>query len=273
LREVLELVDELKFQSAEEMHEMSHLYESRINKMGNAGRDGGEYYTPRPLIKAIVKVVNPKVGETVYDGACGSAGFLCEAFDFMLKKVKESGSSDDYETLQMGSVVGREKMALPYIIGIMNLILHGVDSPNIIHENTLSINLSDVQEKDRHDVILANPPFGGKERDEVKQNFPIKTGETSYLFLQHFIKLLKVRGRAAVVIKNTVLSNGDASGLRKYLLERCNLHSVLDLPGGTFTGAGVKTVVLFFDKGTPTKKVWYYKLNLGRTLGKTNPLS
>jgi type I restriction enzyme M protein len=157
----------------------------------------------------------------------------------------------------------------------MNMILHGIEAPNIIHTNTLSENLRDIQEKDRHDVILANPPFGGKERAEVKQNFDIKTGETAFLFLQHFIKTLKAGGRAGIVIKNTFLSNTDnaAVALRKHLLKRCNLHTILDMPGGTFLGAGVKTVVLFFNKGEPTKKIWYYQLDPGRNMGKTNPLN
>ncbi len=164
---------------------------------------------------------------------------------------------------------------MAYIIGIMNMILHGVEAPNIIHTNTLAENLADIQEKDRYDVVLANPPFGGKERAEVQQNFPIKTGETASLFLQHFIKILKAGGKAGVVIKNTFLSNTDNASiaLRKELLQNCNLHTVLDLPGGTFTGAGVKTVVLFFEKGKPTQKVWFYQLNLDRNLGKTNPLN
>src|SRR5690606_38192065 len=136
-------------------------------------------------------------------------------------------------------------------------------------------NLADIQEKDRYDVVLANPPFGGKERAEVQQNFPIKTGETASLFLQHFIKILKAGGKAGVVIKNTFLSNTDNAtiAIRKTLLENCNLHTVLDLPGGTFNGAGVKTVVLFFEKGKATQKVWFYQLNLDRNLGKTNPLN
>jgi type I restriction enzyme M protein len=157
----------------------------------------------------------------------------------------------------------------------MNMILHGVEAPNIVHTNTLTENLADIQDKDRFDVVLANPPFGGKERAEVQQNFPIKTGETASLFMQHFVKMMKAGGRAGVVIKNTFLSNTDNASvsLRKLLLENCNLHTVLDLPGGTFTGAGVKTVVLFFEKGMKTEKVWFYQLNLDRNLGKTNPLN
>lgn len=272
LREILWYADKLSFQSSEEKHEMSHLYEDKIHRMGNAGRNGGEYYTPRPLIRTIVKVVDPKIGETVYDAACGSAGFLCEAYAYMKDKVK---SVADKETLQTKTYYGKEKKGLAYIIGIMNMILHGVSAPNILHTNTLTENMAAVEEKDRKNVILANPPFGGKERSEVQQNFEIKTSETAYLFMQHFVKMLKAGGRAGVVIKNTVLSNTDNASvaLRKSLLENCNLHTILDLPSGVFTGAGVKTVVLFFEKGKKTDKVWYYQPNFGRNLGKTNPLS
>jgi len=272
LREVVNLISELRFRTHAEKHEMSYLYEGKIKNMGNAGRNGGEYYTPRPLIRTIVKVVAPKIGETIYDGAVGSAGFLVEAFNYLNKK---SLSTSEVEILQKKTFYGKEKKSLAYIIGIMNMILHGVEAPNIIHTNTLAENLADIQEKDRYDVILANPPFGGKERAEVQQNFPIKTGETASLFLQHFIKILKAGGKAGVVIKNTFLSNTDNASiaLRKELLTSCNLHTVLDLPGGTFTGAGVKTVVLFFEKGKPTQKTWFYQLNLDRNLGKTNPLN
>lgn len=272
LRDMLWDIDALRFQTSEEKHEMSHLYESRIQRMGNAGRNGGEYYTPRPLIRAIIEVIKPEIGKTVYDGACGSAGFLCEAFSYLNERVN---SSDDRETLQKRTLYGREKKELPYIIGMMNMILHGVEAPNIQHTNTLAINLADVQEADKYDYILANPPFGGKERAEAQQNFTIKTGETAYLFLEHFIKHLRAGGRAGIVIKNTFLSNTDTASvaLRRKLLDECNLFAVLDLPGGVFTGAGVKTVVLFFEKGVPTEKVWYYQLNLDRNLGKTNPLN
>ncbi len=272
LREVVNLIDELRFRTHAEKHEMSHLYEGKIKNMGNAGRNGGEYYTPRPLIKTIVKVVRPKIGDTIYDGAVGSAGFLVEAFNYLNKK---GLSTNDVETLQKKTFYGKEKKSLAYIIGIMNMILHGIEAPNIIHTNTLAENLSDIQEKDRYSIVLANPPFGGKERAEVQQNFPIKTGETASLFLQHFIKILKAGGKAGIIIKNTFLSNTDNASiaLRKELLSNCDLHTVLDLPGGTFTGAGVKTVVLFFEKGKPTKKTWFYQLNLDRNLGKTNPLN
>jgi len=242
--------------------------------MGNAGRNGGEYYTPRPLIRAMVEVIEPKIGETVYDGAVGSAGFLCEAYDYMNEK-RDSLSTSDLHKLNSQTFYGKEKKGLAYIIGIMNMIMHGIETPNITHINTLTESIRDIQEKDRHNVILANPPFGGKERKEVQQNFDIKTGETASLFLQHFIKILKAGGRAAIVIKNTFLSNTDNAtvSLRKYLLETCNLHTVIDMPGGTFQGAGVKTVVLFFQKGESSKKIWYYQMDPGRNLGKTNPLN
>lgn len=272
LREIIEHIDALRFRSQTEKHELSQLYEEKIKRMGNAGRNGGEYYTPRPLIRAMIQVVRPKIGEKIYDGACGSAGFLCESFDYLMKS---RHSTRDEEVLQTRTLYGKEKKSLAYVIAIMNLILHGVEAPNIVHANTLADHREDVQDKDRFDVVLANPPFGGKERPEVQQNFNIRTGETAFLFLQHFIRVLKAGGRGAIVIKNTFLSNTDNASvsLRRHLLASCDLHTVLDCPGGTFQGAGVKTVVLFFEKGRATKKVWFYQLDPGRNLGKTNPLN
>jgi type I restriction enzyme M protein len=273
LREIIDHIDELRFRSQSEKHELSHLYEAKIKNMGNAGRNGGEYYTPRPLIRAIISVVQPKIGEKIYDGACGSAGFLCESFVYLTSKGKLT--TKDLDTLQARTFYGKEKKSLAYVIAIMNMILHGIEAPNIIHTNTLSENLADIQDKNRYDVVLANPPFGGKERPEVQQNFPIRTGETAFLFLQHFVKILKAGGRGGIVIKNTLLSGSDNASvsLRKLLLESCSLHTVLDCPGGTFQGAGVKTVVLFFEKGSKTRKVWFYQLEPGRNMGKTNPLN
>jgi type I restriction enzyme M protein len=204
LRDVLEIVDGLEFNTQEAKHELSDLNESRIKRMGNAGRNGGEYYTPRPLIRAMLKVIDPQVGETVYDGACATAGFLVEACTHMLSS---DISATDFNTLQTRTFYGQEKKSLAYIIAIMNMILHGITAPNILRNNTLNENLMDIQEKDRHDVILANPPFGSGDRAEVQQNFPIKSGEMGYLFIHHFIRKLRAGGRAAVVIKNTFLSN------------------------------------------------------------------
>ena len=273
LRDVINEVDNLEFKSSEQKHELSALYEEKIKNMGNAGRNGGEYYTPRPLIKSIIKVIDPKVGETVYDGAVGSAGFLVEAFEHMSKS--KSLTTSELKKLQTKTFYGTEKKTLAYIIGIMNMILHGIESPNIIHQNTLETNIQEIQNKDRVDVILANPPFGGKEKVNIQENFPIKTGETAYLFLQHFIKKLKTGGRCGVVIKNTFLSNTDNASiaLRKQLLEECNLFAILDLPKGAFLGTGVQTVTLFFEKGESTEKIWYYQLNVGRNMGKTNSLN
>lgn len=268
LRDVIERVDELKFQTADDRHEMTQIYEDRLRQMGNAGRNGGEYYTPRPLIRTIVKSVAPKIGESVYDGACGSAGFLCEAYTYMHDRVKNAA---DEEILQSRTFYGKELKGLAYIIAMMNMILHGIQSPNVIRTNTLTENLANITPSEQKNIVLANPPFGGSEREEVQQNFPIKSGETAYMFLQHFIRMMKAGGRAGIVIKNTFLSNGDARLLRKKLLEECNLHTILDLPSGVFTGAGVKTVVLFFTKGEPTEKVWYYQLDKHFT--KTNPLT
>ena len=274
LREIIDHIDALRFRSQAEKHELSQLYEAKIKNMGNAGRNGGEYYTPRPLIRAIVQVVQPKIGDRIYDGAVGSAGFLCESYDHLKASHPKRTTAQD-RILQERTFYGKEKKSLAYVIGIMNMILHGIEAPNILHTNTLTENLADIQDKDRFDVVLANPPFGGKERKEVQQNFPIRSGETAFLFLQHFIKMLKAGGRGGVVIKNTFLSNTDNASvsLRKLLLESCNLHTVLDCPSGTFQGAGVKTVVLFFEKAVPTRKVWFYQLDPGRNLGKTNPLN
>jgi type I restriction enzyme M protein len=199
LREIIDHIDELRFQSQTEKHELSHLYEAKIKNMGNAGRNGGEYYTPRPLIRAIVQVVAPRIGETICDPACGSGGFLCEAFEYL--RDGRNGSDGKHNPhlspsshgsqlttrelaiLQTKTFFGKEKKSLAYVIAIMNMILHGIEAPNIIHTNTLAENLADVQEKDRFHIIVANPPFGGKERKEVQQNFPIRTGETAFLFL------------------------------------------------------------------------------------------
>ena len=274
LREVIDIIDQLKFRSADEQHEMSELYEGHIQQMGNAGRNGGEYYTPRPLIRAMIEVLDPKPGETIYDPACGSGGFLVESYKYILENSKNL-STKDMEFLQTQAFSGKEKKGLPFIIANMHMIFNGIKSPHIVRTNTLSRNVMEIQEKDRVDVILANPPFGAKENESVQMNFPIKTSATENMFMQYFIKNLKQGGRAAIVIKNTFLTNDDnaTKALRQELLTECNLHTILDMPQGTFLGAGVKTVVLFFTKGEATKDIWYYQLDPGRNLGKTNPLN
>lgn len=270
MRDVINIIQEMRFQTSEEKHELSELYEEKIKNMGNSGRSGGEYYTPRPLIRTMVRLLKPTIGTRIYDGACGSAGFLVEAFNYL--KETPDLSVDDMDTLQHKTLFGKELKPLPYIIATMNMILHGVEAPNIMHTDTLSENIMSIQDKDRFDMVLANPPFGAATQSTVQQNFPIKTGETAYLFMQHFIKYLKAGGSAGIVIKNTFLSNDDAIPVRRELLESCNVFAILDLPAKVFT-AGVKTVVVFFKKGEPTKHIWYYQLNLDRNLGKTNPLN
>ena len=270
LRDVIDLIDKLEFKTLEQKQALGDLFEYKLKNMGNAGRNGGQYYTPRPLIDEIIKVINPKIGETIYDGAAGSCGFLIRAFNHIKESKKLSTS--EFKKLQTSTLFGKENKRIAYTLGVMNMILHEIESPNLVRTDTLGINILEIQDKDRFDVILANPPFGGGETKQTQQNFPIKSSEASYLFIQHFIKILKKGGRCGVVIKNTFLSNDDAKNLRKLLLSECNVHTILDVPAGAFR-AGVKTVVLFFEKGNPTKDIWYYQLNLGRNLGKTNPLN
>ncbi len=274
LREAIDIIDEMEFKTQEELDDLSHLYEDRLKLLGGAGRSG-EFYTPRPLIKTMIKAINPKLGKTIYDGAAGTAGFLTESYVYL--RAKEL-SGKQLKFLKEDTFFGKNKKPEPYLLGTMNMILHGIESPNMMHTNTLTENLADIQEKDRYDYVLANPPFGGSERAENKRNFPIESSETANLFLQHFMKMLRAGGSAAIVIKNTFLSNVDAASvsIRKELLENYNLEAVLDLPSGVFganSSTGVKTVVLFFDKGQPTQKIWYYQLNVGRNMGKTNPLN
>lgn len=270
LRDSIDEISKLSFGTQEQRHELSILYEDKIKSMGNAGRNGGEYYTPRPLIKAMIRVLNPQIGETIYDPACGSAGFLCESYEYLHQKCN---GANDLTTLQNQTLYGKEKKTLPYIIAIMNLILHGVEVPNIVKTNTLEQNILDIDQSDQYNIILANPPFGGKEQDEIKNNFTHKNSETAYLFLQHFMKSLKTGGRAGVVITNTFLTNGGSTiALRRDLLTNFNLHTILEVPDGAFTGTGAQTIVLFFEKGTPTQQILYYQPDLSEYLGKSKKL-
>lgn len=275
LREVINIIDTLQFKTQAELDDLSALYEDRLKLMGGAGRSG-EYYTPRPLIQAMIRAVDPKLSKTIYDGAAGSAGFLTESYVYLKNKVS---APTELSFLKNDTFYGKNKKPEPYLLGTMNMILHGIESPNMVHANTLTEDTSDIQEKDRVDYVLANPPFGGSEHPEIQHNFKIKTRETANLFLQHFMKKLRSGGEAAIVIKNTFLTNeptGATGAIRRELVENFNLHTVLDLPGGVFSATGstgVKTVVLFFRKGEPTRDIWYYQLNPGRNLGKTNPLN
>jgi type I restriction enzyme M protein len=273
LREVIELMQPLKFQSETDRHEMSVAYESRLGEMGNAGRDGGQYYTPRPLIRVMIRLLDPHVGETFDDGACGSGGFICEAYTYMREHSKNDAKA--YQTLQKKTFTGGEVKSLAYVTAQMNCILHGLEAPNIKFGDTLANKIAEFSERDRVHVIGANPPFGAGANKMNQQNFTITTSETALMFMEYFIAKLKRGGRAAIIIKNTFLSNTDAASVavRRLLLERCQLRWVLDLPQKVFA-AGVHTVVLFFTKDGPTTKpINYYQLDLkGVSLGKTRPL-
>jgi type I restriction enzyme M protein len=275
LRDVIDIIDKLEFKTQEELDDLSALYEDRLKLMGGAGRSG-EYYTPRPLIQAMIRAIDPELGKTIYDGAAGSAGFLTESYAYLREK---ANTPTELRFLKESTFFGKNKKPEPYLLGTMNMILHGIESPNMVHANTLTEDTHDIQEKDRYDYILANPPFGGNEHPEIQRNFDVKTRETANLFLQHFMKKMRVGGEAAIVIKNTFLTNepnGATGAIRRQILENFNLHTILDLPGGVFSATGstgVKTVVLFLRKGEPTKEILYYQLNPGRNLGKTAPLN
>ena len=273
LREVIQLMQPLKFQTETDRHEMSVAYEKRLGEMGNAGRDGGQYYTPRPLIRVMIRLLDPQIGEKFDDGACGSGGFLCEAYRYMREKARNDPKA--YEILQHKTFTGGEVKPLAYVTAQMNCILHGLETPRISFGDTLAARVADFSERDRVDVIGANPPFGAGADAASVANFAIPSSETALLFLQYFIAKLKRGGRAAIIIKNTFLSNSDNASVavRRLLLEKCRLRWVLDLPQKVFV-AGVRAVVLFFSKDGPTADpIRFYQFEpAGITLGKRRPL-
>ena len=253
------------------MFELSLIYETLLKNMGGSS-DAGEFYTPRAVIKAMVESIDPKVGQTVYDGAVGSGGFLIEAYDHMSKA---DLSTTEQQTLKRDTFFGNEKTPLGYVMGVMNMILHGIDSPNVFKQNTLTQNIRDIQEKDRHDVILANPPFGGKEKSQVQQNFPIQSGATEILFMQHFMKMLKLDGKAAIVVPEGVLFQGNNAfkQVKQELIENFNVHTILSLPAGVFLPySGVKTNVIYFDRTGATEDIWFYELVPPYKLTKNKPI-
>jgi type I restriction enzyme M protein len=273
LREVLNIIDELNFQSQNDLFEMSMIYEKLLQGMGSDGGNSGEFYTPRAVIKAMVQVINPKIGQTVYDGAVGSGGFLVEAYEYMKKQ--ENISTSEWEKLQNDSLFGNEKTPLAYVMGVMNLILHGIESPNIYKQNSLTINIRDIQEKDRYDIILANPPFGGKEKSQIQQNFPVQSNATELLFLQHFMKSLKQNGKAGIIIPEGVLfqTNNSFKQVKQELLENFNVHTIVSLPSGVFLPySGVKTNIIFFERTCSTSDIWYYEVNPPYKLTKNKPI-
>ncbi len=285
LRDAIDAIQEIKFESAEDVHTLSHLYESMLAKLGREGGMGGEFYTPRPVIEFIVQMVKPVIGQTVYDPAMGSAGFLVEAYKHLRASKGTRILPKDEKRLQDETFYGQEKKALPYLLGCMNMILHGVFSSNLRRHNTLGDDVRKFTEKDRFDVILTNPPFGGTEHDSVTANFPYPSKATSITFLQHIMKKVKRGGKVGMVIDEGVLfkaNDGAYIQTKKELLEQFNLHTIISLPAGVFanavaSGTGPKTDLMFFDReldkaGNPvgTREIWYYEVEaVGFSLTKT----
>ena len=281
LREVLDIIDEMDFHNQSDLFQLSLIYEKLLKDMGSDGGNSGEFYTPRPLIKVITDVINPQIGQSIYDPAVGSCGFLIEAYnhiryiDVQANKQRDL-STDQLKFLNEDTFFGNEKTPLSYVMGVMNMILHGVESPNIAKANTLTKDIRGLEEKDRFDCILANPPFGGKEKEQIQQNFPIKSNATEFLFLQHMMNHLKLGGKCGVVIPEGVLfqTNNAFQSVKKDLLERFNVHTILSLPSGVFLPySAVKTNVVFFDRAGSTNDIYYYEVNPPFKLTKNKPIN
>lgn len=274
LRDVISIIDEINFQNTDDIHTVSHIYEDLLKRLGSENRMAGEFYTPRPIVRFMVQMVDPRIGETVYDPACGSAGFLVESYTHMTES--KTLTKKDYQFLQGQTFFGQEKKPLPCLLGMMNMILHEVLTPNIRRKNTLEDNIRHIPEEQRYDVILTNPPFGGKENRQIQQNFPVQSQATELLFLEYIMKKLKVGGRCGMVVPEGTLFRGDAfATVKKELLERFNLHSIVSLPPGVFLPySGVKTNLIFFDRPGPTKEIWCYEIlpPAGQKFTKGNPI-
>ena len=263
LREVALLIDELKFENPEDYYLISTLYEELLPEIGQLGKYAGEFYTPRPVIRLMVKIVNPKLGEKILDPFMGSGGFLIESYNHILKS-KGVFTTKETEILR-NMFYGHEKKDVPYLIGIMNLILHNVPTTHILKIDTFSEDVMKIQEKDRVDVILTNPPFGGKFDKRYIENFPVKSSDTELIALQYVMRKIKHGGRVGMVVPEGVLSNTTKPfvRVRKELLENYNVHTIISLPKGVFIATGktpVKTNLLFFDRTGPTKEIWYYEI-------------
>jgi type I restriction enzyme M protein len=273
LAEVLDLIDELDWRTLEDSQIITQFYEESLQKMGSAGRQaGGEFYTPRPLIRLIIKIIDPKIGETILDPFMGSAGFLVEAFQYLKSK---KPSAREYEKLQSGIIQGQEKKPVPFLLGVMNCILHDLYGAKLKRGNTFAQNIRQIDPADRVDVVLTNPPFGGEEEKTLLENFPYPTSATQVLAVQYILRRLKPGGRCGMVIDEGFLFRTNEKAFvntKKELLEENNLFAVVSLPQGLFTavGAGNKTDLLFFERGKPTKDVWYYELTGKFT--KTKPI-
>lgn len=283
LRDVINKVNGIHFNSSEEIHTLGFLYESMLKEMRDAAGDSGEFYTPRPVVQFMVKVTDPRLGESILDPACGTGGFLVEAYKHLETQCK---TVQCREILQKRSLFGGEAKSLPYLLAQMNLLLHGLESPQIDPLNSLRFPLKEIGDKDRVDVILTNPPFGGEEEAGIKANFPddLQTSETALLFLQLIMRLLKrpeknngKPGRAAVVVPNGALfADGVCARIKERLVKEFNLHTIVRLPNGVFSPyTPIPTNLLFFDRSGPTKDIWFFELPLpgGRkSYTKTKPL-
>lgn len=267
LRDVVNKVAGIRFTASSELHTLGALYESMLREMRDAAGDSGEFYTPRAVVRFIVKVTDPRLGERVLDPATGTAGFLVEAFDHLKAQCK---TVQQLKTLQEASLYGCEPKPLPYLLGQMNLLLHGLDAPQIDPGNALRHKLTEIGEKDRVDVILTNPPFGGEEEKGIQGNFPEdkQTAETALLFLQLIMRKLRRANRAglgparaAVVVPNgTLFGDGVCARIKQELLTEFNLHTIVRLPNGVFAPyTSIPTNILFFDRSGPTEQVWYYE--------------
>ena len=257
LRDVVNKVNEINFASSDDIHTMAHLYESMLREMSDAAGDSGEFYTPRPIIRFITRQIDPKLGEVVLDPACGTGGFLVEALEHLSPWVQ---TTQQRRALQ-NNLRGIEKKPLPFLLGMMNLVLHGVGQPNITRGNALAMPITQIGKAQRVDVVLTNPPFGGAEEASIQANFPAgrQTAETAWLFLQLVMRILKDGGRCGIVVPNSVLfAGGVGSRIKGQFLKECNLHTVVRLPDGVFEPyTAIPTNLLFFDKGRPTKEVWF----------------
>jgi type I restriction enzyme M protein len=263
LRDVINKVNSIHFTSSEEIHTLGHLYESMLKEMRDAAGDSGEFYTPRAVVRFMVEVIDPRLGETVLDPACGTGGFLVEAYQHLEKQCR---TVQDRLVLQTASLFGGEAKSLPYLLAQMNLLLHGLESPRIDSGNSLRFPLKEIGDKDRVDIILTNPPFGGEEERGIRGNFPEdkQTSETALLFLQLIMRKLKrppKPGRAGIVVPNgTLFGDGVCARIKEELLKEFNLHTIVRLPNGVFAPyTSIPTNLLFFDRSGPTKEVWYYE--------------
>lgn len=267
LKDVLEIIDQIDFLNPEDIHTVAHVYESLLRRLGHENKLAGEFYTPRPVIRFMVKVIEPQIGETIYDPACGSCGFLTEAYEYMRKRVS---TTQDHEILQRRTFWGQEKKPVPALLGLINMVLHGVLAPNVIRKNTLEENIRNVTQ--RFDIILTNPPFGGTENEQIQSNFPVKANATELLFLEHIMKKLASRSKARcamVVPEGTLFRGGAFSTIKADLLRDFGLFFVVSLPPGTFAPySDVKTALLFFDRSKATNEILYYELQPGNSLKK-----